>query len=202
MSTVTASNSYVGHDSGRRRAVTAVGGLVFVVALVASVAAASSPPKADASADAIAGYFRDHHTAAVASTMIGVVAAIAYLCFIGALRASLDGRPGATLIPAAAGAQIAMIGLWLSINGVLAQNVARTANGELTSALFGLGEKAYAAVDTSGHSAGRRWCRGVRIRTLPQMACRIAARRCLPGDAQRDHWYRREKRAVRSGWPG
>ncbi len=106
------------------RSLPALGGLVFVAALVASTAAAGSPPGPDAGSDAIARYFALHHGAATASAAFGVVAAMAYLCFAGSLRRELGDHPGASLIPAAAGAQIAMVGVWLSVNAALDQGAA------------------------------------------------------------------------------
>lgn len=61
-------------------------GVVFAALLVASFFAAPVPPHVDASVGKITSYFADHRQRIIAGQLLGALAAVAFLLFVGHLR--------------------------------------------------------------------------------------------------------------------
>jgi hypothetical protein len=81
-------------DENRWERYGAASGVIFVVALVATLFMAPIPPHIDATTDKITGYYADHHTAVVTAAWIGIFAAIAFVWFLGHLRHVLNRAEG------------------------------------------------------------------------------------------------------------
>ena len=130
----------------------AIGGLVFVVGLLASIAVVPSGPKADASADEVATYFVDERSAVLLSGFLTGIAALGYLIWIAALRARIqDADPEERVLPGAIGiasaVQVAMVVLSSVCFWALAGRVAAEADPGVSLGLFVLGMKVYSALD-------------------------------------------------------
>jgi hypothetical protein len=127
-------------------------GVVFVVALVATLFVAPIPPHIDASTEKIATYYTDHHTAVMTSAWLGVFAAIAFVWFLGHLRHVLQraegGAEALSPIVFASGAVLAAVGtisaMPSAILGFMGKNPADLANASTVRALFDGGQIASA----------------------------------------------------------
>jgi hypothetical protein len=101
-------------DENRWERYGAASGVVFVIALMASLFMAPMPPHIDASTAKITSYYADHHNAVVTAGWVGIVAAIAFLWFLGHLRHVLNraegGAEALSPIVFASGAALAAVG--------------------------------------------------------------------------------------------
>src|SRR5581483_9364122 len=69
-------------------------GIGFVVAMIVSVFMAPTPPHIDASTATILDYVTDHRSALLASAIVGALAGLLFLVFLGHLRHVLQRAEG------------------------------------------------------------------------------------------------------------
>jgi hypothetical protein len=119
-------------DENRWERYGAASGVIFVIALVAAIFMAPVPPHIDASTAKITSYYADHHAIVVTASWVGVVAAIAFVWFLGHLRHVLNraegGAEALSPIVFASGAVVAAVGtlsgLPMAILGFMGKNPA------------------------------------------------------------------------------
>jgi hypothetical protein len=101
-------------DENRWERYGAASGVIFVVALMATLFMAPIPPHIDASSDKITSYYADHHTVVVTAAWTGMIAVIAFVWFLGHLRHVLNraegGAEALSPIVFASGAVLAAVG--------------------------------------------------------------------------------------------
>ena len=121
----------------------AVGGVGFVVVVLASNFIAPGSPKTDGPTSTIVSYFNDHHTALLISGMLSVLAIPPLLLFLSGLRATLlrleGDQPQWTTVNFAAGVVLLPIaGSFAALTALLTQHLAAGADAQLTRAVFQL----------------------------------------------------------------
>src|SRR5438270_12975968 len=101
----------------------AASGVIFVIALIATLFMVPIPPHIDASTAKITSYYADHHNAVVTAGWTGIVAAIAFLWFLGHLRHVLNraegGAEALSPIVFASGAALAAVGALSALPGAI-----------------------------------------------------------------------------------